>query len=109
LFLPYILPHAELIAPDDSLLQYYKNKFQENLTRARLLNATGGGYASQQYPRAAFAAMVARLDLYVGQVVAQLRAQGLDKNTLIIFSSDNPHIEGGADPKFFKSSIHSKV
>jgi arylsulfatase A-like enzyme len=68
-------------------------------------NATGGGYASQQYPRAAFAAMVARLDLYVGQVVAQLRAQGLDKNTLIIFSSDNgPHIEGGADPKFFKSS-----
>ena len=107
LFLPYILPHAELIAPDDSLLQYYKNKFQEKPYKGQDYgpNATGGGYASQQYPRAAFAAMVARLDLYVGQVVAQLKAQGLDKNTLIIFSSDNgPHIEGGADPKFFKSS-----
>jgi len=107
LFLPYILPHAELIAPDDSLLQYYKNKFQEKPYKGQDYgpNATGGGYASQQYPRAAFAAMVARLDWYVGQVVAQLKAQGLDKNTLIIFSSDNgPHIEGGADPKFFKSS-----
>lgn len=107
LFLPYILPHAELIAPDDSLLQYYKNKFQEKPYKGQDYgpNATGGGYASQQYPRAAFAAMVARLDWYVGQVVAQLKAQGLDKNTLIIFSSDNgPHVEGGADPKFFKSS-----
>jgi hypothetical protein len=37
LFLPYILPHAELIAPDDSLLQYYKNKFQENLTRGKIM------------------------------------------------------------------------
>ena len=81
LFLPYILPHAELIAPDDSLLQYYKNKFQEKPYKGQDYgpNATGGGYASQQYPRAAFAAMVARLDLYVGQVVAQLKAQGLDK------------------------------
>jgi arylsulfatase A-like enzyme len=54
--------------------------------------------------------MVARLDLYVGQVVAQLKAQGLDKNTLIIFSSDNgPHIEGGADPKFLRVVVHTKV
>lgn len=107
LFLPYILPHAELLAPDDSLFRYYKGKFQETpyLGQDYGQKATNGGYTSQQYPRATFAAMVTRLDLYVGQVLQQLKAQGLDKNTLIIFSSDNgPHIEGGADPQFFQSS-----
>ncbi|MCK9508490.1 MAG: sulfatase-like hydrolase/transferase, partial [Pigmentiphaga sp.] len=33
-----------------------------------------------------------------------LKKSGLEKNTLIIFTSDNgPHKEGGADPNFFKS------
>ncbi len=107
LFLPYILPHAELIAPDDSLLQYYKGKFEEKPYKGQDYGtqATGGGYASQAYPRATFAAMVARLDKYVGEVMQQLKAKGLDKNTLVIFSSDNgPHTEGGADPAFFHSS-----
>ncbi|WP_316933271.1 sulfatase-like hydrolase/transferase [Pedobacter lusitanus] len=49
--------------------------------------------------------MVTTLDTYVGQVVAKLKALGLDKNTLIIFTSDNgPHREGGNDPEFFNSS-----
>ena len=29
LFLPYILPHAELIVPDDSVFQYYRGKYPE--------------------------------------------------------------------------------
>jgi len=34
----------------------------------------------------------------------ELKEQGLDKNTLVIFTSDNgPHWEGGADPDFFQS------
>jgi arylsulfatase A len=107
LFLPYILPHAELVVPDDSIFQYYKGKFPEKPHKGMDygLNALNGGYASQEYPHAAFAAMVARLDMYVGQVMAKLKEKGLDKNTLVIFTSDNgPHIEGGADPKFFNSS-----
>jgi arylsulfatase A len=107
LFLPYILPHAELLVPDDSLFQQYKGKFEEKFHRGADYgaNATNGGYTSQEYPRATFAAMVARLDMYVGQVVNKLKEKGLDKNTLIIFTSDNgPHVEGGADPKFFNSS-----
>lgn len=106
LFLPYILPHAELLVPDDSLLTYYKGKFPETPHKGNDYgpNATPGGYASQEYPRATFAAMVARLDLYVGQVMATLKKQGLDDNTLVLFTSDNgPHVEGGADPAFFKS------
>jgi arylsulfatase A-like enzyme len=35
------------------------------------------------------AAMIARLDTGVGRVMAKLRDLGLDRNTLVIFSSDN--------------------
>lgn len=107
LFLPYILPHAELIVPDDSIFESYKGKFVETPYKGRDYGpgATDHGYASQQYPHAAFAAMVTRLDLYLGQIMARLKQRGLDKNTIIVFTSDNgPHIEGGADPAFFKSS-----
>ena len=46
--------------------------------------------------------MITRLDQYVGEVMAKLREKGLDKNTIVIFTSDNgPHEEGGADPEFF--------
>lgn len=106
LFLPYILPHAELMAPDDSLLAYYKGKFDEKPFKGADYgpNAKTGGYASQPIPRATFAAMVARLDWYVGQVMNKLKEKGLDENTLVIFTSDNgPHTEGGADPTFFNS------
>lgn len=107
LFLPYILPHAELVVPEDSIFQYYKGKFNEKPFKGADYgpNAKKEGYASQEYPHAAFAAMVARLDLYVGQVLEKLKEKGLDQNTLVIFTSDNgPHVEGGADPVFFKSS-----
>ena len=39
--------------------------------------------------RRIFAAMVSSVDDYVGDVVAELRAQGLEENTLIVFFSDN--------------------
>ncbi|GAB4042942.1 arylsulfatase [Spirosoma litoris] len=107
LFLPYILPHAELLVPDDSLFRHYKGKFPETPFKGADygVSATTGGYTSQAYPHATFAAMVARLDAYVGQVLATLKAKGIDENTLVIFTSDNgPHIEGGADPTFFASS-----
>jgi len=106
LFLPYILPHAELVAPDDSIFQAFRGKFAEKPFKGADYGpgATTGGYASQPYPHATFAAMVTRLDVYVGQLMAKLKEKGLDKNTLVIFTSDNgPHLEGGADPLFFNS------
>jgi arylsulfatase A-like enzyme len=106
LFLTYTLPHAELLVPDDSLFEMYKGRFVERPYHGNDYGskATTGGASSQQYPHATFAAMVTRLDMYVGQVMNKLKALGLDDNTLIIFTSDNgPHAEGGADPKFFNS------
>jgi arylsulfatase A-like enzyme len=49
--------------------------------------------------------MVTLLDKQVGEILAKLKELGLEKNTLVIFSSDNgPHREGGADPDFFDSN-----
>lgn len=106
LYLTYTLPHAELQVPDDSLFQHFKGKFAEKPYKGNDYGpkATVPGYASQQYPHATFATMVTKLDNYVGQVMAHLAELGLDKNTLVIFTSDNgPHTEGGADPAFFNS------
>jgi len=107
LFLPYILPHAELIVPEDSIFASYKGKFEEKPFHGKDYGkqAAPSGYTSQQYPHATFAAMVSRLDKYVGEILEKVKSLGLDSNTLIVFSSDNgPHKEGGADPVFFNSS-----
>jgi len=48
------------------------------------------------------AAMITRLDSYVGRLLAQLRAQGLAEKTLVIFTSDNgPHNESKHDLERF--------
>ncbi|WP_211093080.1 MULTISPECIES: arylsulfatase [Chitinophaga] len=107
LYLTYTLPHAELQVPDDSLFRHFKGRYAEKPYKGNDYGpgATVPGYASQQYPHATFATMVTRLDNYVGQVMERLKALGLDKNTLVIFTSDNgPHTEGGADPAFFNSA-----
>jgi arylsulfatase A len=107
LFLTYTLPHAELLVPDDSIYQQYKGKFEETPSQGNDYgrNALVAGYTSQAFPHATFAAMVSRLDKYVGDVMAQLKRSGIDENTLVIFTSDNgPHIEGGADPVFFNGA-----
>ena len=105
---PTTIPHAELLVPQDSIFERFKGKFPEtpydgiDLGEPRFRT---GGYCSQEYPHATFAAMVTRLDLYVGEIVAKLKELGVYDNTIIVFSSDNgPHVEGGADPDFFDSN-----
>jgi len=108
LFLPYLIPHAELLVPDDSIFQSYSGKLQERRPYKGVDDGPKfrlGPYGSVERPRASFASMVTRLDLYVGQVVEKVEELGLTDKTLIIFTSDNgPHIEGGADPRFFDSN-----
>lgn len=102
--LTYTLPHAELNLPHDSIYNMYENSFKETPYIGKF-DHTWGGYNTSEKPCASFAAMVSRLDMYVGEVMAELKKLGLDKNTLVIFTSDNgPHAEGGAKPDFFKSS-----
>ena len=107
LFLPYVLPHAELIVPEDSIIQKFRGKYPEKPFNGCDSGPAfrKGGYCSQKEPHATFAAMIYRLDVYVGQVVAKLKELGLYDNTILVFCSDNgPHMEGGADPDFFNSN-----
>jgi len=111
LYLNYTVPHAELRAPEDSMRPFV-GKFPEtpfvNAKADAVLTGPESpslGYRSQPTPRAAFAAMITRMDRDVGRILDAVRARGLDNRTLVIFTSDNgPHVEGGADPAFFNSS-----
>ena len=109
-FVPMVIPHAELIVPEDEILQLYLGKYPETPYLGRPGADYGpdmqiGMYCSQEFPNATFAAMVHRLDSYVGEIVDLVRELGLSENTIILFSSDNgPHMEGGADPDFFNSN-----
>jgi arylsulfatase A len=105
LYLAYTLPHAALQLPEnDKAFAHYKKKFNEE-AKAIPASWDGKGYQPQAYPRAAYAAMVSRLDSYVGEVMKKLQDMGIEKNTIIVFTSDNgPHREGGNQPEFFNSS-----
>ena len=97
--LTYTLPHAELNLPHDSIYQQYENAFEEVPYDGKM------GYHPSEKPYASFAAMVSRLDKYVGDVMAELKELGLDKNTIVIFTSDNgPTFNGGADSRWFDSA-----
>jgi arylsulfatase A-like enzyme len=56
-------------------------------------------------PEKNFAAMITRLDRGVGELLAVLKAAGIEDRTLVLFTSDNgPHNEGGHRASFFNSS-----
>lgn len=97
--LAYTLPHAELVQPNDSLVQHYVKQFKEDKDYP---GNKGSRYNATRHTHAQFAAMISRMDCYVGELMHKLEEKGLAENTLIIFTSDNgPHEEGGADPKYF--------
>ncbi len=104
LFLPYTLPHGDVNVPHDAVYERYVKLFHEpDAARPANDNTVEHQYEPQKH--AAFAAMVSRLDRYVGEVVAAVDKAGMAENTLIIFTSDNgPHRENGGDPDFFNSS-----
>jgi arylsulfatase A-like enzyme len=108
LYYSTIIPHAELLLPPKNL-NVFKGKFlPEKVFNGAVPGTPGfrdGAYGTQPDSHAAFAAMVTLLDQQVGELFAKLKVLGLDKNTLVLFSSDNgPHLEGGADPDYFDSN-----
>ena len=103
LYLAYTLPHAELTVPEDSQNSYL-GKFPEKPFEKKR-EWRPGVYSAQENPKAAFAGMISRLDRDVGRLLTKLEELGLDRDTLVMFTSDNgPHREGGADPYFFGGS-----
>ncbi|MDO6737024.1 arylsulfatase [Wenyingzhuangia sp. 2_MG-2023] len=110
-YVPFVLPHAELISPKDSILQKYIGKFDEVPYKDHPYSSDYGPnmveykYCTQEIPFAVFASMVDRMDTYVGQIITKVKELGLEENTIIMFTSDNgAHDAGGANPAYFNST-----
>lgn len=98
LYLPFTIPHTELLVPEDSFAEYDSRFEEPNPYR-------GGHYANQPKPRTAFAAMVSRMDRDVGRVTGLLRELDLEESTVVFFTSDNGGQDGGgADLAFFEGN-----
>jgi len=99
LFFATTVPHLALQVPEDSL-EEYRGKWEDPPYDGK------SGYLPQKYPRAAYAAMVTRMDRSVGRILAQLEQSGVDRHTIVIVASDNGSTfkTGGYDPDFFQGT-----
>ena len=69
---------------------------------------TDAPYSEEPWPQAEKnkAAMIARLDEDIGQLLAQLKTIGMSNNVAVFFSSATvPHAVAGLDPAFFPSMV----
>ena len=104
LYLPYTLPHGDVITPHDSVYDYYVKKFNEPPKQPGPPKNDGEQHRFEPYPHAAFATMVSRLDRYTAEIIKTIKDMGIEDNTLVLFTSDNgPHRENGGDPEFFNN------
>lgn len=100
LYYPNVIPHVALHVPDKELEPYLAMQWNDPpFTREK------AGYTPHFTPRAAYAAMISKLDKQVGEIVALVDELGLGENTLIVFSSDNgtTHLLQEVDVPFFNS------
>jgi arylsulfatase len=92
------VPHVSLQVPEDSL-EAYLGAFPETPYWGEK------SYLPHRAPRAAYAAMVTRMDRDIGKLVTELKRLKIYDNTVIMFSSDNgPTFNGGTDSEFFESN-----
>lgn len=93
LYFPLTLPHGVFQEPTNGIEAYVK-LFNEK---------PSGKNPITQYPKASYAAMVSYMDKQVGLIQQLLKELQLDKNTIVIFTSDNG-TAGNVDRDFFKST-----
>ena len=94
LYLNFTIPHYELTVPEESKLPYKNLGWEE-----RKLNSSH--YHHDDDPHVSYAAMISRMDRDLGALLDRLKGLGIDKNTLVIFTSDNGH---EFDKGFFDSN-----
>jgi arylsulfatase A-like enzyme len=84
LYLSYNAPHAPLQAPEE-----YIKKFEHLAVEGE--SGVQCAYTKNHiaHPRQVYAAMVSNMDDNIGRVLAALREQGVEENTLVVFLSDN--------------------
>jgi len=100
-FLPVTIPHAAMHVPEKYAAPFRK-KFPEFENK---VGRYGNNKPFAKNPAAQFAGMMTALDVGIGRVLESLEKQGLEKNTIVLLSSDNgPHKEGGHMPNYFNSN-----
>lgn len=82
-YLPYIMPHVELIAPPAARREY------EGLWPKFPRADPRPGYLGSDDALAEFAGMVTYLDKLIGQVLEKIDKLSLADNTIVFFCSDN--------------------
>jgi arylsulfatase A len=100
LYFATTVPHLALQVPEDSLAEYRGQWPDPPYTGTN-------GYLPHRTPRAAYAAMVTRLDREVGRFMELVKELGLEERTMVVFTSDNgPTYDrlGGSDSGFFQSA-----
>jgi arylsulfatase A-like enzyme len=100
-YYPTVIPHVALHVPDEELQPYLQLGWND----PPFTRDGGYGYTPHFTPRAAYAAMITRMDRYIGNVLNLLDELELADNTLVVFSSDNgtTHLGKEVDYTFFKS------
>ncbi len=99
-FLPVTIPHAAMHVPEKYAAPFRK-KFPEFENK---VGRYGNNRPFAKNPAAQFAGMMTALDHGIGRVLKSLEEHGIDKETIILLSSDNgPHKEGGHMPDYFNS------
>ncbi|MBA63011.1 MAG: N-acetylgalactosamine-6-sulfatase [Planctomycetaceae bacterium] len=101
LYYPTVIPHVALHVPDDELKPYLELEWKD----PPFVRDGGYGYTPHFTPRAAYAAMITRMDRYVGNILQTVEELGLAENTIVIFTSDNgtTHLKKEVDYDFFRS------
>jgi len=99
LHLSVTIPHASLYAPEADKAVYRGQVEEPAEPRVQT------HYRTEKEPKATFAGMVSRLDRDVGRVTDLLTKLGIERNTVVIFTSDNGACdEGGHKEADFNSS-----
>lgn len=102
-YVPTTVPHVALQVPEEALKEY-EGKFEDPPYEG------GKGYLPQFKPRAAYAAMITRMDRDIGRMMSLVKELGLDEKTIFVFTSDNGPLHGtheglaGTDARFFNSA-----
>ena len=101
LYYPTVIPHVALHVPDEELQPYLKLKWND----PPFTKKNGYGYTPHFTPRAAYAAMITRMDRYIGNVLNLVKELGLEDDTIVVFTSDNgtTHLKQEVDYDFFNS------
>lgn len=86
-YVPFTIPHAEYVVPEDEIYAQYAGTFEE-LELSENPNRPGRLIRPPE-PHATLAAMITRMDRDVGRIMQLIAELGLDEDTIVFFTSDN--------------------